>query len=182
MPNPLFGAARLNTTKDATTDRPQAVPPRLESYEGENNAYRGIQDHGVESISRPDGFDGYEDMHSGEFEPAKPDPDPVAVRIVDLSGKELRRFQTRQVPFLNGEVKQIVGRNPSRTKVQLMMWSSGTIFIGNSDGVRSYTGYPLSEGPVTLNTEDEVWACGNPDDPPTNQLAIVVLEEFTVKE
>lgn len=182
MPNPLIGSIRLNTTKKVDANRPHAVDPRPEAYTGENIPYRGTETHGVPITVGPDGFDGYEDMHSGEYEPQEPEPDPVAVRIVTQGGRELRRFRTG-TEILDSTaapiVRMIAGRNPARTQITIKNTGAGIVYIGESESVASYTGFAIAAGALqALNAEDAIYAVAAAGTTGTLSL----LEEFTVRE
>lgn len=182
MPNPLIGSRPLNVGKRAD-DRPHATPPVMEAYEGDNNAYRGIEDHGVPSsrslaVAIDDDYN--EDSVSGIYVPEKPDPDPIAVRIVDLAKRELRRFNsyTEIIPA-GGQARMIAGRNPARTKITFM--ATANWFIGNTESLSSFNSFLVAaNGTRDMTTEDAVFACQAPD--AVAPLLIYVLEEFTVRE
>lgn len=183
MPNPLIGTVRLNTSKRGMTDRPQhAETPVIESYVGENNAYRGINDHGVAQQSAPEPAPGYEGMTSGVYEEEEPEKEPIAVRIVSQSARELRRFRTG-TEFVDSTTalvaRMVIGRNSARVLVKVKNTSANLVYFGETESVTTYTGYPLAAGAEqTFNCEDPVWfvaAAGL-------SVTLAIYEEFTVTE
>lgn len=182
MPNPLLGAVRLNTGKPAD-DRPHAIPPVPEHYAGENFPYRGTETHGVPVHASGEPLaDLYEDNASGTYEPA-PEPEAVVpVRIVDVSGRELRRFRTGQ-EILDSTtasiVRMLVGRNPARTSVSIKNTGAQTMYIGETESVAAYTGYPIPAGvEKVFSHEDAIYAVAVSGQATT----VAMLEEFTVRE
>lgn len=178
MPNPLIGSARLNTGKRAD-DRPHATPPVLEAYEGDNNAYRGTQDHGVPSKSLAIAIDDdeWEDTVSGEMEIEKEPVAPVPVRIVSEYTREFRKFQTgRGTVGTTGT--RIVGRRNGRTACLIVNNGANTIYIGDTESVQPSTGFPIGAGgSITVNAEAAVYAIAE-----TDANAIAIWDEFSVKE
>ncbi len=151
MPNPFIGSTRLNTGKPAD-DRPHAVEPRPEAVVGTNFPYRGMNDHGVpvEHVD-PVSFAGYEDTQAGVYEPAEEIPDPIPVRVVREFTRELRRSRTAQF-VVDGTgtssalVQMIAGRNPARTSISVKNFGAQTVWIGESESVATFTGYPIAAG------------------------------------
>lgn len=95
MPNPLLGSRR-NTSR-TNVDRPVAIEPAVEEYEGDNLPYRGVVDHGVSGSV--DFRETSEDMpdHDGRqvavYEVPEDGPEPVPVRVVNSSRVERRAFR-----------------------------------------------------------------------------------------
>ena len=176
MPNPFMRIGTPSVSKKAD-DRPHAVEPIPEEYVGENNPYRGIQDHGVEPTGKPIGGPDYEDDIPAFYEEVKPDADPVPVRIVSAGGRELRRFNTWQEAVAAGTVRMIAGRNNARNSIVILNTGTDTIYVGSSESVASYTGFPVGAGgTLSLNTEDAVYAYA------AAQQTVACIEEFSVKE
>lgn len=180
MPNPLIGTRRLNTGKPAD-DRPHATPPRPEAYVGDNNPYRGTNEHGVEPARPYDdpytGDDAWEDTTSGVFEPEKAPLNPVPVEIVTRYARELRRFHVQRPRINAGTVSSLAGRNDARSSLTINNISASVIYIGNTESVADFTGFPVAAGGVlNLNTEDAVYAYCASD------ASVAVIEEFSVKE
>lgn len=190
MPNPAINPLQPVTSK-ATPDRQQVVPVP-EAYVGHNHPYRGTEDHGVPdprlaaevaaiyADGNPTDYAGTQSYAANAD--VSPDDFDNIVASVERTYKNPRRFVTAQNLATDTETRIIVSRNPDRDMVRVMNLSNSIIWIGNSDGVRPYTGYPLF--PVSLGlqeyvqySEDEIWAIG---DSGSGSVAIAVVEEFTI--
>ncbi len=184
MPNPLLGpnlGRRLVTSKPVD-DRPHAVEPLPEAYVGDNNPYRGVVDHGVPVSGSPDGFHGYADTISGVYEPERDEPDPIPVRVVNVAGRELRRFRTGQeiLDSTTGLVaRMLAGRNLARVDISIKNTGAQTMWIGENESVALYTGYPLAAGAEKVFThQDAIFAVAASGQTTT----VAILEQFTVRD
>lgn len=182
MPNPFLSATQLNRTKRNMTDRPTPETPRPESYVGENNPYRGTNDHGVESASHPEFFTGYEEMHSGEYRDEPHHVEAIPVIIVHSGARELRQFRVgiEFVDSTNGLVARLIaGRNDARTELRITNNGAGLVYYGETESVTPYTGYPVPAGKeVIFRGEVAVWfvaAAGT-------SAPLAIHEEYTVVE
>lgn len=96
------------------------VEPQLEQYAGQNNPFRGTEQHGVPFEAEP-----YADplSHDGvpvEYEAPEPAPDPVPVRIVQDSAQEVSRWDGATFPITEGlRALLIVGRNEKRFSLSI---------------------------------------------------------------
>lgn len=184
MPNPLIGSRPLNTGKRAD-DRPHAQRPREESWVGDNNPYRGTNDHGVPS-SHPEEMElpDWEDTTSGVYEPEKEPVAPIPVTVVRTFARELRRFNTRQAVIpAAGVVVNLVGRNTARSRVTIKSTAvaPATVWIGNDESIAAgLNAFPLSVAEKIIDTEDPVYACQ--DLASATPLTVYILEEFVVQE
>src|SRR5690349_20377601 len=96
MPNPFLRRQAATSTTDV--DRPVAVTPVPENPAGPVFAYRGQEKHGVEptvNYRDPEKYDGYErGVDLSVYEPEDPGPDPIPVRIVQDTGREVTKIVT----------------------------------------------------------------------------------------
>lgn len=177
MPNPLIGSARLNTGKRAD-DRPHAVPPVPEEYEGTNFPYRGTNEHGVEPHSMPHEFlPEWDDTVSGEYEPEIAPVDPVPVRVVERYTRELKTWQPIRTIIPALETRMILGQDNTRTSAVITNLGTETIYIGDTVGVRDYTGFPVNAGGTfSFGAETAVYAYATVD------TGIAIAVESTVRE
>lgn len=176
MPNPFMRLGTPSMSK-AADERPHAVPPVPEEYVGDNNPYRGIENHGVEPTGKPLADIEYDEEVPGFYEAVKEEPDPIPVRIVNVSGRELHRFNTWQDRIQAGTVRAVAGRNTARNSIVILNTGTDTIYIGSSESVASYTGFPVNAGgTLSLNTEDAIYAYA------AAEQSVAVIEEFSVKE
>ena len=179
MPNPL---ARVQVTSKEPPKRPDAIPPVPEHYEGDNNPYRGIEDHGVKPDVKPSPTQADWDTREGRtyMAPAE-EYEPIPVRIVQQHGNELRRMRVHRMSVDNSRGQQLVGRNLARQ----------SILVSNPDGANNQIighsrefplgGLILIHGKdVTLYTHDDVYVMGVAV-PPAVQTA-QAIEFYSVEE
>lgn len=195
MPNPFMRTVQQNTSDEAMTpDRPHPTAPVLETYDGSNHPYRGIESHGIEDTGRPTNpqMEWADGTRKVVYDEDKPAPDPVPVRIVTEGGEELRKFRASSV-YAGVYPRRIIGRNRDRTSVKI--YNSGgtqadpTWWIGVGDNmVSNFTAYPIPpRSSLDLDTQDEVWACWAQDftaavpDPNLLNVRLLVIEQFAVK-
>lgn len=184
MPNPFMRLGTPNqSNQDMAPDRPHPTPPIPENYEGTNQAYRGIETHGVPPTGKP--RDVQVEYSDGTrpivYDPPPQDPDPIPVKIVNEGPNERRDFRTRQSPVNPLSIaQQLVGANDSRTSVKFRnTHATLLVYISHDANIAAFNGYPLVAGAeLQLNTESDVWAL-NPD--ATNTVTVAVLEEFSVE-
>lgn len=166
MPNPL--TRLLQTPSKTATDRPSPIPPRLESVEGQNFAYRGTETHGVTPTAKSedpltdDAFDALNPDGRAVFVPAidhPKDEDPIPVRIVTEFKREIKAFSTDRRIAVWNRADEIVGRDENRISLTIKNISSDkALFIGYSRETIFLTGYPLyASQERTLTTEDPVY-------------------------
>lgn len=182
MPNPFMRLGSTNVSdEEMAPDRPRPTAPILETYEGSNHPYRGIESHGVADTGKPS--DPQTEWNDGTrkvvYDDNKNEPDPVPVKIVEQGGREIKswRIITDKVPANNG-IRRVVGANPRRTGLRIKNNNNFFLYIGSNESVASYTGYPMgSFESLDLDIQDEVWV-SNPD--AANLADIVVIEYFSI--
>lgn len=181
MPNPFFRGI-TNTSKRPT--RPEPITPVMEQYSGENNAWRGIEDHGV----TPE-FDSADPITSTVDVNGRPTPityedpekiaDPIPVRIVQSGSREYRVFWTDRVT-LKDMPTEIIGRDDDRSSVTILNTDAAkTIWIANDQTELVMRGYPLGPGKEkTIGTEMPIYAIA------TDSSAVVVgvIVEKSIQE
>lgn len=112
MPNPLM---RLGTPKQSTEPPVHSIDPIIEHVEGQNNPYRGLEQHGVPAHYTPTDPLVDRDTRSAFFEVPPTEPDPVRVVIVNDEDvtKELRTLRAIKYSVGNTAV-QVLSRNDRR--------------------------------------------------------------------
>lgn len=162
MPSPFLGG-RIVTSK-TNVDRPVAIEPVPEHYAGDNNPYRGIENHGVASDSPWRETD--EDMpdHDGRlvtvFDQDNEEPDPIPVRIVNRSSVERRAFRViiSYAGGMNtGRAIQILGQDDSRTAATIINRNAvGTVFIADApETANDVSGWAIVENGGSYRTESQ---------------------------
>lgn len=195
MPNPFMRSVQQNTSDESmTADRPHPTAPILETYEGSNHPYRGIESHGVEDTGHPSDPQMEWDDGTRKIVYAEPpkEIEPVPVRIVSEGQEELRRFRAYPV-YAGVNPRRIINRNENRTSVKIFntggTQADATWWIGVGDSmVQNSTAYPLApRTSIDLDTQDEVWACWAADftaavpDPVALNVRLLVVEQFAAK-
>jgi len=166
MPNPFMRSVQQNTSDESMTpDRPHPTAPILETYEGTNHPYRGVEQHGVSDTGDPS--DPVREFSDGTrkviYEEPPKEIDPVPVRIVQEGSQELRTLRTWQYSLSAGQVARVIPANPNRTKVRIKNLAAFAVYIGGDPAVAAFTGYPLNQNEtLELDTQDEVYVL-NPD-------------------
>jgi hypothetical protein len=182
MPNPFMRSVQQNTSDESMTpDRPHPTDPILETYEGSNHPYRGIEQHGIPDTGGPS--DPVREFSDGTRKVIYDEPpkeiDPVPVRVIQQGDEEIRSWRviTDKVPALNG-VRRVLGQNKKRTKIRIKNNNNFFLYIGTNESIASYTGYPMGAfESLELDIQEEVWVM-NPD---AALLAdIVVIEFFSI--
>jgi hypothetical protein len=180
MPNPLIQRQRNISTKPL--DHDDAIPPRVDSYEGDNNPYRGIENHGVESKNRlsdvPEEF-APEDYKIIPYDSEDKDIDPIPVRVVHgPTEREFRTFLTGRA-YATANASCIVARDFTRSKVRLRNISGVTVWLSNTPSVQVFSGYPIpTQTEFVYEGNSEIWAVSEDG----NQQAIAILTEYTIAE
>ncbi len=173
-PNPLIHP-QMNTSKRPQTH--EVYTPVEEDWEGENIPYRGTQDHGVKHKE----YDVYEDDYKDEtvYEEYEGETrDPVPVRLVGESSRELRKW--RYVYAQATDVAQrVVGAMDNRQTVKIRNNGPNMAYLSPDSNVSSMNGYPLPMGEeLSLVTTDDVWSCNGI----VGELAnLAIVMEYTVK-
>lgn len=178
---------KLPSIKPANTSKTPSelhIDPQAESYVGHNHPYRGLDNHGVPDDNEPHGFDGYADMHSGEYEIEKEDVPPIPVRMVTLGPRELRRFNTTQTlcdSTTAAVPRMVAGRRQNRIQAFIYNNSANIVWIGNNESIQPFMGFPIPANsglPAPMQTEDAIWVVCTAGQSAT----ICVLDEFAVIE
>lgn len=180
MPNPLMRAGR-QVTSDPVRDR-QPITPIPESYEGENNPYRGTEQHGVIPMYQPLAPQQWEQGRPVTFPEAPAEEEPIAVRIVEESGRELNRMRTfgAYTGTTNNPPKEVLGKSQERRTVHLKhITDAATVWISHArETCNSNNGHPMQKGDeFTTNSQEAIYAWADAADP----LTIYVRVEYSVK-
>lgn len=162
MPNPLM-SGRVVTSK-TNVDRPVAIEPVEEHYAGDNNPYRGIENHGVASVNPWRETD--EDMpdHDGRlvtvYETDDDTPDPIPVVVVNESSRERRAFRT-VVSYAggtdNGRARMLIGQDVSRSQATIRNKSVGAVIWINDtpETANALSGFPIEQGGTYVTYSQE---------------------------
>lgn len=130
MPNPLvqfagiIGGKRPPRHPGVAGVKLEADTPEAEEYyEGQNQAWRGTQLHGVETETNSKAVEwGNRDQENAEvltqYDPAPEQVDPVAVYVVNEYSREQRQFRAAQFP-VRDTAQQIVSGHDHRSSVRI---------------------------------------------------------------
>lgn len=160
MPNPL---ARVQVTSKKPPERPEAIPPVPEHYEGDNNPYRGTEDHGVKPTEKPSPTGADWDTREGHtYLPPEEEYEPIPVRIVQQHGNEFRQFRVHRMSVNNGQAVQFLGRNLARQSVYVENPDAALTLMISHEREFPLGGFILGPGQnVTLYTHDEIYVLGS---------------------
>lgn len=181
MPNPLLSARPRVTSKPPPSDL--AVTPVPEEYEGDNNPYRGTQQHGVEPTADPRPTPGWSEGRPVMYDPPMEEPEPLPVVIRSQHGRELRRSRHTHTyaPANTANPRQVVGRDEDRTKVIIINLSSQRVWVGDTpETATSMHGWPLEADAANTyesTTQDALYALSS--DASQHELAVRV--EYSVE-
>lgn len=135
--NPLTA---VQVTSKPPPERPEAIPPVPEVYQGVNQPYRGTQEHGVTPNAEPHPTQADWDTREGRtYLKPEEEQEPVPVRIVQQHGAEFRRYRVHRMSVDNTRGVQLVGRNMARN----------SILVQNRDDVDSVFFYHDPIDPVS---------------------------------
>lgn len=163
MPNP-FARTQLNTSKSRTTERPEPLTPVMEHVAGENHAWRGLEDHGVDDVdlgidpaTNTVNIDGRNVLVEYEGEPKI--VDPVPVYIVAETSREYRQFWTDRFTTTDG-LSSMLGRDDRRISARVVNTDDAkTVYIASSTADLAQRGYPLEPGrELEIRSEMPVYA------------------------
>lgn len=182
MPNPLMNR-QINLSRKPRDHEPEPLAPDVEEYDyGKVTpvSYRGAVDHGVYSDNQVEPPEGYEPEDSDvEYALEPPVPDPVPVRIVQSTGREIRAWRVFRAYADTGSL--ISDEVPEQSKITLRNMSTDTVvFVGDSrETGNSMHGYPLTPGnELVLNTTRAVYASSEDG----SQQPVSVVREFVIRE
>lgn len=182
MPNPFIRVGV--TSKEPQDHRPEPIPPVPEHYEGQNNPYRGIEDHGVPPTSTPNPPGAMQDTKVGvNYLPPERVMHPVPVEIVNRFGREFRRHRVHKMSVNGARTVQFLGRNEARTSVVISNPDAAlSLFVGiTMDMNPALNGYELKPGKeITLTSDDAVYVFGTAVDPAVQ--TVQALESYSVQE
>lgn len=184
-----FGTFRQRPGMQKSPDRPEAVTPVPEEYEGTNFPYRGIENHGVAPTVgvNPEDYYDHDQWTAGpekiDSEPPDPEPDPVKVKIVNETARERFAFRTYQFLAEGERAHQFIGRNDKRSTVRIKVEAAATtgVLVGTDPGIDFITGYLVEAGQeLVVRTTEEMYCLATKGSAGAFQ-AFYVLEEFSVE-
>lgn len=182
-----MGSYRQLLGMQTPPDRPQAIPPVPEEYEGTSFPYRGIENHGVEPTPGVDPELYYDrnsyDMDPDKFNtiPAEKEPDPVPVRIVNESARERFHFRVGTITIpTTSDALELCGRNDNRSLIRIRVPGSspGSIVFGSTRSLSAGTVYTLAAGQeIEFRTTEPIFVnASNPAQAPV----FMFIETYTL--
>lgn len=189
MPNPLMRAGRTNTSHgntavypDSITEHPEPATPIAETYAGDNNPYRGTEQHGVEDNNEPHPTPGYTTRNVPvRTDPPPPNYDPIPVRIVEEGGREIRSMRTVVMFAPNsGNAALILGRDENRTFARFKNPDEAQVIYINHNphtvDSAAMNGFPVGPGEhYETQTQEEVYASA-PGGSEANYVVPMIIE------
>lgn len=190
MPNPLvqfgqhIGGKKPPRHPGVAGVKPEADTPESEEYyEGQNQAWRGTELHGVPTEHNSKAVEyGNHNAENADVVTKYAEPpnlaDPVPVVVVNEYSREQRRFRTAQFS-LRDRAQQIVGAHERRSSVRIRnMETVNKVFVGTDASMSVIVGYRLDPGQeLSLKTETEVFAMCN-----IGETALLsILDEYSVE-
>jgi hypothetical protein len=168
----------MNTSK-SRTDRPHAVQPVPESIVGaaDINAYRGLDVHGVphNGVNFHD-VPPVDDSTLVVFDAPEDEPEPIPVKIVSTSRREIKTFHVRREYAMALQAIRIANRNMERTKLRITNIGTVVLYISDNESVTTNNGYPLAvNAEYVTDTQDDVWAVSADG----TQQPVAILMEYT---
>jgi len=159
---------------------PERIDPVVNRELGDNNAYRGIESHGVPRTNEwtqvPSALDENEEVEA--FDVSHAAIDPIPVKIVNEGMRELRSWQVRH-EYATNAANRILPLNKHSTKTRVRNIGAATVWVAPDVSVAVFTGYP-----IPINTEwvfegqTEVWAISEDG----AQQHLVIMSEVTITE
>lgn len=158
------------------------IAPIPEHYSGDNNPYRGTEDHGVPPTVDDAPIDSpeldYIHMQDFDYPAEKHKQDPVPVYVVNDSPIEEKRIVVTQNPVGDIRPVRIAGQDRNRIRVRILVDGS-PIYFNNDANVSVQTGALLVANAGTYQeiiTTEEIWAiCGTA----TTAVVYVINERWT---
>lgn len=187
--NPLIGF--LDTSKKPSrnpgtngVEERQLDPdtPTLEYYEGDNNAYRGTEMHGVATKEHAKAYEHQptDNAPVTSYLPPPKEAEPIDVRIVNEYARELRSGQLFSLPVTDTATR-VVGIHDGRTKITIRNTGGAApsvVYLSTESTVNPITSFRLETGAeITLTIECELWAVCSAGAATTLQ----VIDEYPVK-
>jgi hypothetical protein len=175
-----FVSLPKNLSRREQTERVQPVP---EEYEGENQPYRGIQEHGVTPDETPMRTPPHNEGRPVTYEAPVEEPVPVPVRIVGEYGREIRLGQTDAVTLVKGQTRQLLGKDDKRISALIRnLDEAETVYIGFTDNISAYAGgYPLEpDQEISLIVQGAVWVF-YPETGTADSIRIGFLTQYSVE-
>ncbi len=179
MGTPFTNAVQHRTSKEAP-DRP--IEPRPEAYEGFNNPYRGVNDHGV-----PMEYDVLPPIvHGDDTENYEPAPEPIApipVTVVNSkTGRDRHKLRTFSF-YANGSSgsSPMLGLDRTRTKLTLVCTGANVRIATEpiSSGDAPHKSAAIENMSLTLETHEPIYVLWNGSG---DGGYISVIVEYTMPE
>jgi hypothetical protein len=160
---------------------PDRVRPVMDRVAGVNFPYRGSETHGVDPTDSvdidPEEAD-YGTTVAVPLEPETEDIEPVPVRIVSASSKELRTFRViREYCRGNEPARRIIGQDENRTTVRIKnLHASDLLYISDMGFNDVGMGYPIAGGQeLEVSAETAIYAKASA----ANDISIAMFVEWT---
>lgn len=137
--------------------------PTLEYYEGDNNAWRGTEMHGVKPIDHAKAYEisAADNAPVISHTPVPHEAEPIDVRIVNEYARELRTGQLFSLP-VNESVTRVVGLHDGRSKLTIRNTGAAVpavVYLSTESSVNPITSFRLETGAeIALTIESELYA------------------------
>jgi hypothetical protein len=174
-----YGAGSQLNLGTQPKNRPKPEAPVEEHVHGYVNPYRGLESHGVEPkehwVDVPE-----DDDELREYHEEKPEPDPIAVRVVSAGSEQLKLWNVRrEIAITGGGSNRILGQDKTRTKAYIKNIGTAAIYISPDPISNSQLGYPIAANVEFIyDQQGDVWAMT--DDAANQPIALLV--EYAVAE
>ena len=181
MVNPLIRAGQQVTSTKPDEHKPDL--PVMERVVGDNHPYRGMENHGIiddtdPTFTEPWNLEATQTGVTYVKEVEEENPIPVVIR--NTAGREYTQHRIHHWTFDGNQTRQILPRNPRRTKARIYNIGNQVIAISDSPTVGMFNGYVLNAANPSLDTgSQEEWYAWN-NGAAGNNCEIQIYEEFTV--
>ena len=141
---------------------------------------RGTELHGVPFSGEPRLVEAWEEGDPVEVPTEPPAPEPVPVRVVSESTRELRRFRTFRAFAPLNIPAEVVGQSDRRSKAKVQNMGTETVWVGDTPGTaNAMHGFPLAVGAAFETTaETPIYAsCATG----TDSQPLAVFTEFATE-
>jgi hypothetical protein len=138
----------------------RALEPVPERYVGQNNPYRGTEQHGVASPHDPHDVPGYGDTYAVELDEEKPRQDPVPVYIVNQTAREQKDWAPAKWPITNRpDPVRIAGTDERRLTLKIRNDGPDSVYLARTpESATDAFGWELeADSEIDLSVHTEVW-------------------------
>lgn len=156
---------RQMVTSKTDVERPTSVEPVPESVSGHVNAYRGMEQHGVEPTANYAAMPGFDESDEPleSYAPREEPADPIRVIVVNQSARERRNMRT-VVGYAGsdtGNATAVLGADRARSSARIRnTHDTAVVYISHEERTaNAMSGYPIRAGEYyDTHTQAEVYA------------------------